>query len=120
MDANGTVINPGISRQYGNGAVTNYTYDPKTRQLGNLKVNVGTTNLMNNTYLYDAVSNVRSVTNNGIPANGMGGAMTHNYFYDDLYRLETANGTFTGDNGKTAKYTLSMSYDNLHNITGKR
>jgi len=106
--------------KYGNGAETNYTYDPLTRQLGNLQVKLGDANLMNNTYAYDAVSNVKSVTNTGTPANGLGGAMVHNYNYDDLYRLSSANGTFTGANGKTAHYTLAMGYDNLHNITSKK
>ncbi len=106
--------------RYGNGAETNYTYDPLNRHLGNLKVHVGNADIMNNTYTYDNVSNVKSVTNTGAAANGLGGAMVHNYGYDDLYRLSTANGTFTGANGKTANYTLAMSYDNLHNITSKK
>ncbi len=106
--------------KYGNGAETNYTYDPLNRRLGNLKVHVGNADIMNNTYTYDNVSNVMGVTNTGVAANVLGGAMVHNYGYDDLYRLSTANGTFTGVNGKTANYTLAMGYDNLHNITSKK
>ncbi len=81
---------------------------------------LGNADIMNNTYTYDNVSNVKGVTNTGVAANGLGGAMVHNYGYDDLYRLSTANGTFTGANGKTANYTLAMGYDNLHNITSKK
>lgn len=111
--------------RYGNGKETNYTYDEKNRQLKYLKVGVGTDYIMNNAYIYDAVGNVRSITNTGAakeitPGKGIGGNMTHNYFYDNLYRLETANGTFTGYNGKTAHYTLEMGYDNMHNITRKK
>jgi len=108
------------SMQYGNGAVTNYTYNPLNRRMDNLNVKVGANYIMNNAYTYDAVSNVKSVTNTGTASNNMGGTMAHNYGYDNLYRLKSANGTFTGANGKTANYTLAMGYDNLHNITGKK
>jgi RHS repeat-associated protein len=110
--------------QYGNGAngdgaITTYTYNPLNRQLSNLQVLANNNSIMNNAYTYDAVSNVKAVTNTGISANGIGGGMVHNYSYDNLYRLQSANGTFTGANGKTASYTLGMGYDNLHNITRK-
>jgi len=106
--------------KYGNGAETNYTYNTYNRRMDNLKVNMGTNNIMNNAYTYDAVSNVTKVENTGTTANYMGGGMTHNYSYDNLYRLKSANGTFTGYNGKTANYTLGMGYDNMHNITSKK
>jgi len=105
---------------YGNSNRTYYTYNPANRQLSNLKVNNNGNLIMNNTYQYDSVSNVKSVTNSGTVANNMGGVMVHNYNYDNLYRLKSANGTFTGANGKTATYTLGMTYDNLHNIATKK
>jgi RHS repeat-associated protein len=110
--------------QYGNGAngdgtITTYTYNPLNRQLSNLQVLADNNAIMNNAYTYDAVSNVKAVTNTGTSTNGIGGGMVHNYTYDDLYRLQSANGTFTGANGKTASYTLGMGYDNLHNIIRK-
>ena len=110
--------------QYGNGAngdgaITTYTYYPLNRQLSNLQVLANNNTIMSNAYLYDEVSNVKTVTNTGTSANGIGGGMVHNYYYDDLYRLQSASGTFTGANGKTASYTLGMGYDNLHNITRK-
>ena len=108
------------SLKYGNGTTTNYTYNPLNRRMDNLNVKAGTNYIMNNTYTYDAVSNVKSVTNSGIASNNLGGAMVHNYFYDNLYRLDSANGVFTGPNNKTAKYYLKMGYDNLHNITKKK
>jgi len=107
------------SMQYGNGAITNYTYNPLSRRMDNLNVKVGANYIMNNAYTYDAVSNVKSVTNTGTASNNMGGAMVHNYNYDNLYRLKSANGTFTGANGKAANYTLGMGYDDMHNITSK-
>jgi len=108
------------SMQYGNGTVTNYSYNPLNRRMDNLNVKVGVNYIMNNTYTYDAVSNVKSVSNTGSAANGIGGAMVHNYAYDNLYRLDSASGTFTGAGGKTAKYSLAMGYDNLHNIVSKK
>ena len=108
------------SMQYGNGAVTNYTYNPLSRRMDNLNVKVGSNYIMNNAYIYDAVSNVKSVTNTGLTSNNIGGAIVHNYFYDNIYRLDSASGVFTGASNKTANYSLKMGYDNLHNITRKK
>ena len=76
---------------------------------------------MDNTYAYDAVSNVLSVANGAsLPQSGKaGGQMSHQYTYDALYRLASASGTYTGADGKTAGYTLAMGYDNMHRITSK-
>ena len=104
---------------YGNGTVTNYSYDSKTRRLNNLSVAANSNKLMDNAYTYDAVGNVTDVANTGNPLNGIGGKMAHHYFYDQLYRLKSANGQFTGDNSKTASYSLGMGYDDMHNITSK-
>lgn len=110
--------------KYCNGAETTYDYNPLTRQLSNLQVWAGKTapkQIMNNTYTYDAVSNVLSVTNSAAkPTTGVGGQMTHSYGYDGLYRLTSATGTYAGSGTKTANYQLSMKYDNLHNITSKK
>ncbi|MDC2663187.1 SpvB/TcaC N-terminal domain-containing protein [Bacteroides ovatus] len=107
--------------KYCNGAETFYTYDPQRRRLQNLKVNAGGNTIMDNTYTYDAVSNVLSVANGAaLPQSGKaGGQMSHNYTYDALYRLTSATGTYTGADSKTASYTLAMDYDNMHRITSK-
>lgn len=107
--------------KYCNGAETFYTYDPQRRRLQNLKVNAGGNTIMDNTYTYDAVSNVLSVANGAaLPQSGKaGGQMSHNYTYDALYRLTSATGTYTGADSKTASYTLALGYDNMHRITSK-
>ena len=106
--------------KYCNGAETFYTYDNR-RRLSNLAVNSGGTSIMDNSYTFDAVSNVLSVANNAsLPANGnAGGQMSHTYTYDGLYRLATATGTYTGADNKSASYTLAMGYDNMHRIKSK-
>ncbi len=110
--------------KYCNGAETTYDYNPRTRQLSNLQVWAGKTTrtqIMNNAYTYDAVSNVLKVTNTApLPTTGAGGQITHTYNYDGLYRLTSATGTYAGSSAKTAGYMLNMSYDNLHNITSKK
>lgn len=107
--------------KYCNGAETFYTYDPQRRRLQNLKVNAGGNTIMDNTYTYDAVSNVLNVANGAaLPQSGKaGGQMSHSYTYDALYRLTGATGTYTGADSKTASYTLAMGYDNMHRITSK-
>ena len=118
-----------VYMKYCNGAETNYTYDPLRRRLQNLDVNSTKTGtqILNNAYTYDAVSNVLSVVNSApVPtaAAGMGGQMAHNYAYDGLYRLISATGTYTGAGSGTAQkkatYSLNMKYDNLHNIVSKK
>ena len=71
----------------------------------NLRGNAAGGTIMDNTYAYDAVSNVLSVANGAsLPQSGKaGGQMSHQYTYDALYG-----------------YTLAMGYDNMHRITSKR
>mgnify|MGYP000572757386 CR=1 FL=1 len=108
--------------KYCNGAETFYSYDPQRRRLQNLVVNAKAGTIMDNAYIYDAVSNVLSVKNGApLPQSGKaGGQMNHQYTYDALYRLVSATGTYTGADSKTASYTLAMGYDNMHRITSKK
>ena len=107
--------------KYCNGSETFYAYDPARRRLQNLTVNAGGGTIMDNTYTYDAVSNVLGVVNGAsVPQSGKaGGQMAHTYTYDALYRLTGASGTYTGADSKTASYTLAMAYDNMHRIRSK-
>ncbi|WP_255571565.1 RHS repeat domain-containing protein [Apibacter sp. ESL0404] len=117
--------------KYCNGSETTYTYDPERRRLSDLQVWVSPktqrsgvrTQIINNKYTYDAVSNVLSVSNQApLPQDNkktMGGQMQHDYAYDGLYRLVQAQGSYTGADNKTAAYSLQMGYDNLHNIVSK-
>ena len=108
--------------KYCNGAETFYSYDPARRRLQNLMVNAKAGTIMDNTYSYDAVSNVLGIKNNApLPQSGKaGGQMSHSYTYDPLYRLASATGTYKGTDNKSASYTLSMGYDNMHRITSKK
>ena len=108
--------------KYCNGAETFYSYDPARRRLQNLMVNAKAGTIMDNTYSYDAVSNVLGIKNNApLPQSGKaGGQMNHSYTYDPLYRLASATGTYKGTDNKAASYTLSMGYDNMHRITSKK
>lgn len=49
--------------KYCNGAETFYSYDPQRRRLQNLAVSAKSGTIMDNAYIYDAVSNVLSVKN---------------------------------------------------------
>ena len=49
--------------KYCNGAEAFYSYDPQRRRLQNLVVNAKAGTIMDNAYIYDAVSNVLSVKN---------------------------------------------------------
>jgi RHS repeat-associated protein len=107
--------------QYGNGTETNYSYDAQRRRLQALKViNPAGREIVNNSYSYDAVSNVLSITNDVQPVAGkLGGYAQQNFAYDNLYRLRAAKGQYKGA-VDSATYTLGMEYDNLYNITSKR
>jgi RHS repeat-associated protein len=104
----------------GNGTVTNYTYDPARRWLTHMDVTalLGR-KIMDNSYAYDLMSNVLSISNNtSTQALKLGGPATHTFGYDELYRLTEASGQWTGHN-REEDYTLLMEYDNLHNIVRK-
>jgi RHS repeat-associated protein len=105
--------------KYGNGTQTDYTYNPLNRMMNTLKVQKGSTVLMNNAYTYDAVQNITGIVSSNITQGAIGGSMSHQYRYDNLNRLDSAWGSFVGPNSKMADYTLGLSYDNLHNITRK-
>jgi len=108
---------------YGNGTQTNYSYEPDRRRLQNLVVTVGNGNgrrIMDNTYGYDKVDNILSLTNNApVPSsNLMGGPSQYSYTYDDLYRLSTATGSFKGPHEQD-RYSLTMEYNSVGGITRK-
>ncbi|HEX5151652.1 MAG TPA: SpvB/TcaC N-terminal domain-containing protein [Parafilimonas sp.] len=106
--------------KYGNGTETNYSYDSARRRLVLLTAQTkGGRQFMNNTYKYDAVSNILGIENNvGADSGKLGGYSKQDYGYDNLYRLVSATGVYRGYD-TTAGYTLAMKYDDLYNITGK-
>jgi len=108
--------------KYGNNTETTYTYEADRRRLQNLDAKSASgSEFMKNTYTYDKVGNIKSITNvpNLSQGGAMGGASSYKFTYDDMYRLTKANGNFTDTDKKEHKYTLGMNYNNAHAITRK-
>ncbi len=107
--------------KYGNGTEMNYAFDDQRRRLQLLQATAaGGNRMLNNTYHYDAVSNITGIINNSPPQKGkLGGNANQKYIYDNLYRLISATGRYEGIKD-TATYGLEMQYDNLSNILNKK
>jgi RHS repeat-associated protein len=107
--------------RYGNGTETEYTYDPVRRRLENLQaLTAAGRQMMNNTYSYDAVSNILGIENNvQTDSAKLGGYAKYDYDYDNLYRLVNAKGVYRG-RIMPLGYSLEMKYDNLYNIVNKK
>jgi len=104
----------------GNGAVSDYTYDPVIRRLAELRTESLGYRFQDLNYTYDAVGNITDLENSVTPpSDGMGGYVKQHFDYDGLYRLTSANGTYQGDPDSRENYTLTMHYDAIHNITHK-
>ncbi|MBB3841549.1 RHS repeat-associated protein [Runella defluvii] len=110
-----------VYMKYGNGTEMNYTFDEQRRRLKGLQTTAASgRSMLNNSYTYDAVSNITGIINNSLPQQGkLGGKASQKYSYDNLYRLVAATGQYEGSKD-TASYTLGMSYDNLSNILSKK
>ncbi|MBL4606615.1 MAG: RHS domain-containing protein [Pseudomonadales bacterium] len=86
---------PIVGYSQGNGLTTTYSYDQDYRLSSQSTVNV-----LSQSYLYDAVNNITTITDSVSPANDQ-------FFgYDNLDRLDTAQGSY-GD--------LAYSYDAVGN-----
>jgi RHS repeat-associated protein len=107
--------------KYGNGTEMNYAFDDQRRRLKLLQATTAVGKpMLNNSYTYDAVSNITGIINNSPPQQGkLGGNASQKYSYDNLYRLITASGRYEGIKD-TATYGLEMQYDNLSNIINKK
>lgn len=107
--------------KYGNGTEMNYSFDDQRRRLKLLQATTAVGKpMLNNSYNYDAVSNITGIINNSPPQQGkLGGNANQKYSYDNLYRLITASGRYEGIKD-TATYGLEMQYDNLSNIINKK
>ncbi len=91
--------------EYGNGAITTYTYDPLSLQLTRLKTtDKNNVVIQDLTYQYDSVGNILNITD-AVHFD------TQSFQYDALNRLTQA----TGNNYGTKAY----SYDEIGNITSK-
>jgi RHS repeat-associated protein len=111
--------------EYGNGVVTRYTHDAATRRLETLTsvqspgVGGGGRAFQALIYGYDAVGNVKSLTN-ALPAplsTGFGGAVGFTYGYDSLNRLTSARGQAETRPGVSDVFTAGWEYSDIHNLT---
>lgn len=107
---------------YGNGTLTSYQYDAQNLRMTALQTTTANGRLIqNNSYIYDAVGNILSLTNNADAVTEehlYGGATMSSYAYDNRYRLINAEGSFTGRD-KEHKYSLAMEYGNTGSILRK-
>jgi YD repeat-containing protein len=108
---------PEISRRFGNGLIETQTYDLDYR-LGQL----ATTPVLNFTYTYDLINNIRSIGDNITPAR------SQSFAYDALSRLTQASGSYgqlgygydavgnrlkKTDGSKTENYTYAANGNRL-------
>ena len=102
-DEDGKVI--GVN--YGNGIDTDYEYYTNSGRIKRIHTYKPATNMMDLTYTFDKVANIKSVTDSVYEGYASGGIQ--NIQYDDLYRLASL---YSVGQGKTITY----SYDALGNI----
>ncbi|MFA4889909.1 MAG: RHS repeat-associated core domain-containing protein, partial [Candidatus Omnitrophota bacterium] len=89
--------------EYGNGAETNYTYDPATLRLTNLTTDSSQGRIQDLGYEFDSQGNVKTLTDRINTA-------SQSFLYDDIGRLIQAQGSYG---------SLSYEYDSIGNMTYK-
>ncbi|MDP2939998.1 MAG: LamG-like jellyroll fold domain-containing protein [Candidatus Omnitrophota bacterium] len=91
--------------EYGNGVTTDYTYDPNTLRLTQLRTtNSQLQTLQDLSYSYDSAGNILQITD------AVNSAHSQTFTYDAQNRLLSANGVYGNKN---------YSYDEIGNITRK-
>ncbi|MFZ5479067.1 MAG: SpvB/TcaC N-terminal domain-containing protein [Myxococcota bacterium] len=127
------------SIEYGNGVVTEYTYETDTLRLSTLVSTDATTgDLQELAYTYDPVGNIREIANaadDTLYFNATAVTPNQTFAYDALYRLieatgrekaslgyvapgdEPAFGSRPDTNSAVQAYTQSFDYDQVGNIT---
>ncbi|HAB15662.1 MAG TPA: hypothetical protein DCE44_04345, partial [Verrucomicrobiales bacterium] len=107
---------------YGNGVRTTYGYDPRLRLNSLLTVSQPSTlnsQLINFTYDFDGVSNIRSISDNR-PASAVPlddpRRNTQVFAYDDLYRITRATYNSLTLNSPPSTNFISYSYDRIGNM----
>lgn len=102
---------------YGNGTVTDYSYDVLLR-LSHLRSVCADGMMQDIDYTYDEVSNIGDIVNHaGMLTSGLGGTYSGQFTYDNLYRLAYADGNWQGNN--TLYYETSMEYEKNGRISRK-
>ena len=98
---------------YGNGTITSYSYDEKNLRMNALQTTTANGRLIqNNYYIYDAVGNILTLTNNADEIsddNLYGGSTINSYRYDNRYKLVKGEGSFAGRD-KEYRYSTQMKY----------
>ncbi|MGB5685000.1 MAG: RHS repeat-associated core domain-containing protein, partial [Candidatus Electrothrix sp.] len=110
-----------VFMRQGNGAETDYAYNPLNRRLATLKGKSGGRTFMDLAYGYDLVGNILNLDNLAKvnKPNEFGGETRYTYKYDDLYRLTDSTGSLKQKPNTEHQYTLAMRYDDIHNIMSK-
>ena len=105
------------SVHYGNGTVTDYSYDVLLR-LSHLRSVCADGTMQDIDYDYDSVSNINFIENHaGALPSGLGGTYRSDYSYDNLYRLISANGEWHGN--KDLYYETFSDYEMNGRISRK-
>lgn len=104
---------------YGNGVVSDYTYDPFSLRMSRLTTNDGSNLLQDFVYTFDNVGNITRIRNSANGASNLGGKFDYHYTYDSLYRLSTSNGVSTPTLGGNYPYAMAMEYSSSGNILSK-
>jgi RHS repeat-associated protein len=102
----------------GNGVVSRYAYDAKTRRLAGLDtVTPLQRTLQLNSYAYDRVGNVLGIANSLPQATQhRSGPVSLRYQYDALDRLVGAQGTAEARHGVIDQFSASFAYSDIHNM----
>jgi RHS repeat-associated protein len=116
-------------REAGNGATSEYTYDPDTQWLTRQQTLSPNRNvadpayyeIQDLNYTYDSVGNPLTYANNlpGPVASLFGGATTQNYTYDSYDRIVSATGEWEQATGKLRHYSFAVEYDEHGNVISK-
>jgi RHS repeat-associated protein len=100
-----------LRTDYGNGAVTTWTYHPDTLLLTSRTTSSSAGTLQGFTYAYDVLGNLTQINDVA------GWTGTRTFTYDGLNRLTSAIGTFGGSN--QASVSETYRYNAIGNITQK-
>jgi len=105
--------------EYGNGIITNYSYNDRNKRLVNLRTVNNSKVYQNIIYEYDNVGNILKRSNENFIASGDKTVTSiQDYSYDDLDRLVESIGRYEGELGINS-YTNSFTYNSIGNILSK-
>ncbi len=108
-----------VSMTLGNGVVSRYGYDARTRRLSTLStITPSGRALQLLQYTYDRVGNLTDLINGLAPStHHRSGPMAAHYQYDALDRMVGANASADARPGLVDRYFASFAYSDIHNLT---